>query len=352
VTVVERAELSPGYEISRVIRGGWQLAGGHGQVERKAAVEDLHEFFRAGIVTFDCADIYTGVEELLGHLRTAVLKSEGREALDSLKVHTKFVPDLDLLPRLKKPDVTAAVDRSLHRLGVERLDLVQYHWWDYGIPGCIEGALWLAELQRQGKIRFIGGTNFNTPQSAALLNAGVPLISMQVQYSLLDDRPEHGMAALCRDNGVRLLCYGSVAGGFLSDDWLGRPEPRFPLENRSLTKYKLIIDDCGGWDFLQHLLRVLRTVADRHGVDIATVASRAVLDRPQVSAVIVGARNSRHLAGNLAIMSLRLTPSDHAEIGEVLGRGLRLAGDVFDLERDRTGRHGAIMKYDLNRQAS
>ena len=352
MTVVERAELSPGYEISRLIRGGWQLAGGHGQVERKAAVEDLHEFFRAGIVTFDCADIYTGVEELLGHLRTAVLKGEGREALDSLKVHTKFVPDLDLLPRLKKPDVTAAVDRSLHRLGVERLDLVQYHWWDYGIPGCIEGALWLAELQRQGKIRFIGGTNFNTPQSAALLNAGVPLISMQVQYSLLDDRPEHGMTTLCRDKGVHLLCYGSVAGGFLSDDWLGRPEPRFPLENRSLTKYKLIIDDCGGWDFLQHLLGVLRTVADRHGVDIATVASRAVLDRPQVSAVIVGARNSSHLAGNLAIMSLRLTPSDHAEIGEVLVRGLRLAGDVFDLERDRTGRHGAIMKYDLNRQAS
>jgi aryl-alcohol dehydrogenase-like predicted oxidoreductase len=321
-------------------------------VERKAAVEDLHEFFRAGIVTFDCADIYTGVEELLGHLRTGVLKSEGREVLDKLKVHTKFVPDLDLLPRLKKPDVTAAIDLSLHRLGMERLDLVQYHWWDYGIPGCIEGALWLAELQKQGKIRLIGATNFNTIQTAALLNAGVPLISMQVQYSLLDDRPEHGLVTLCRDRGVHLLCYGSVAGGFLSDDWLGRPEPRFPLENRSLTKYKLIIDDCGGWDFLQHLLRVLRTVADRHGVDIATVASRAVLDRPQVSAVIVGARNSSHLAGNLAIMSLRLTPSDHAEIGKVLARGLRLEGDVFDLERDRAGRHGAIMKYDLNRQAS
>jgi aryl-alcohol dehydrogenase-like predicted oxidoreductase len=352
VTLVERVQLRPGYEISRVIRGGWQLAGGHGQVERKAAVADLHAFFRAGIFTFDCADIYTGVEELLGHFRAAVLKSDGRKALDSLKVHTKFVPDLDLLPRMKKSDVTAAIDRSLHRLGMERLDLVQYHWWDYDIPGCIEGAFWLAELQKQGKICFIGGTNFNTLQSAALLNAGVPLISMQVQYSLLDDRPEHGLITLCRDNGVHLLCYGSVAGGFLSDNWLGRPEPRFTLENRSLTKYKLIIDDRGGWDFLQHLLRVLRTVADRHGVDIATVASRAVLDRTQVSAVIIGARNPSHLAGNLAIMSVRLTPADHAEISNVLVRGLRLKGDVFDLERDRTGRHGAIMKYDLNRHAS
>jgi aryl-alcohol dehydrogenase-like predicted oxidoreductase len=352
VTFLERAELRPGYEISRVICGGWQLAGGHGRVESRAAVDDLCAFFRAGIVTFDCADIYTGVEELMGHLRAAVLKSDGREALERLKVHTKFVPDLDLLPRMKKSDVTAAVDRSLHRLGMERLDLIQYHWWDYDIPGCTEGALWLTELHKQGKIRFIGATNFNTLHTAALLKAGVPLVSMQVQYSLLDDRPEHELVTLCRDNDVHLLSYGSVAGGFLSDTWLGRPEPRFPLENRSLTKYKLIVDDRGGWDFLQQLLRALRNIADRHSVDIATVASRAVLERPQVSAVIIGARNRSHLAGNLAIMSLRLTPADHAEIGRILEHGRRLKGDVFDLERDRSGPHGAIMKYNLNRQAS
>jgi aryl-alcohol dehydrogenase-like predicted oxidoreductase len=352
VTFIERAELRPGYEISRVIHGGWQLAGGHGHVERKAAVEDLHAYFRAGIFTFDCADIYTGVEKLLGHLRAAILESDGREAVKRLKTHTKFVPDLDLLPRMKKSDVTSAIDRSLQRLGMERLDLVQYHWWDYEIPGCVEGALWLTEIQKQGKIRLIGATNFNTLHTAALLKAGVPLVSMQVQYSLLDDRPEQGLVSLCSDNGVHLLAYGSVAGGFLSDTWLGRPEPRLPLENRSLTKYKLIIDDRGGWDFLQQLLRVLRNIADRHGVDIATVASRAVLQRPEVSAVIIGARNASHLAGNLAIMSLHLTPSDHAEIGQILKHGRKLKGDAFDLERNRSGPHGAIMKYNLNRQVS
>ncbi|MGH6873509.1 MAG: aldo/keto reductase [Aestuariivirgaceae bacterium] len=348
----ERAELHPGYEISRVIRGAWQLARGHGAVERNTAVEDLYAFFRAGIFTFDCADIYTGVEELIGCLRAAVLDRDGAEALDRLRVHTKFVPDLELLPRMKKSDVTEAIDRSLQRLGMERLDLVQYHWWDYAIPGCVEAALWLTELQNEGKIRFLGATNFNTLHAAALLNAGIPLVSMQVQYSLLDDRPEHGLVSACRDSGVHLLCYGSVAGGFLSDAWLGRPAPRFPLENRSLTKYKLIIDDCGGWDFLQQLLRVLRSIADRHGSDIATVASRAVLERPQVAAVIIGARNPSHLARNLAIMTLRLTASDHAEIGHVLAKGRRLEGDVFDLERDRTGPHGSIMKYNLNRRAS
>ncbi len=151
---------------------------------------------------------------------------------------------------------------------------------------------------------------------------------------------------------MNLLCYGSVAGGFLSDRWLGRAEPMPPFENRSLSKYKLIIDDFGGWAHFQRLLRVLRTIADRHGVDIATIASRAVLDRPQVGAVIVGARNRTHLPANLAIMQLRLTPTDYAELEAVLAQNRGPQGDTFTLERDRSGPHGSIMKYNLNKQAS
>jgi aryl-alcohol dehydrogenase-like predicted oxidoreductase len=185
-----------------------------------------------------------------------------------------------------------------------------------------------------------------------LLKAGVPLIAMQVQYSLLDARPEDGMVDLCRAHDVHLLCYGSVAGGFLSDVWLGKPEPRPPFENRSLTKYKLVIDDFGGWDLFQRLLRALRCIADRHETDIATVASRAVLERPQVAAVIVGARSQAHLAANLRILEISLSPADHADIEEVLSRRTGPQGDVFALERDRSGRHGSIMKYDLSREAS
>ncbi len=132
---VERTALRPGYEISRVIRGGWQLAGGHGAVDRAAAVDDLAAFHDAGIITFDCADIYTGVEELIGEFRKQALDRGGRDALAGLRVHTKLVPDLELLPRLRKSDVRAIIDRSLLRLKLERLDLVQFHWWDYAIPG-------------------------------------------------------------------------------------------------------------------------------------------------------------------------------------------------------------------------
>src|SRR5580658_8878199 len=72
-------ELAPGYPISRVIRGGWQLAGGHGPIDRAAALDDLVAAFDAGIFTFDCADIYTGVEELYGEMRARLVATRGIE---------------------------------------------------------------------------------------------------------------------------------------------------------------------------------------------------------------------------------------------------------------------------------
>src|ERR687897_388785 len=263
---VETIELAPGYRISRMLRGGWQLAGGHGAIEAERAIADMAAFVDAGVTTFDCADIYTGVEEMIGHFRDRILAERGSEALKNFKVHTKFVPDWDALSRVDLPYVREIIDRSLRRLRIERLDLVQLHWWNYAVPGAVETALMLKELQDEGKIDRIGGTNFDAPHTRALLDAGVPLVSMQVQYSLLDARPEHGLAAFCAERGVGLLCYGTVAGGFLSERWLGAREPAEPFANRSLTKYKLIIDDFGGWDLFQELLRALDRVARRHDV--------------------------------------------------------------------------------------
>lgn len=345
----EAFTLRPGYTISRVIRGGWQLAGGHGSVDRSDAVDDLLAAAEAGITTFDCADIYTGVEELIGAFRAEYKRRHGRDALARVKVHTKFVPDLDALATIDRAYVRRIIDRSLQRLGCEKLDLVQFHWWDYAVPGAVETALWLEELRVEGKLDLLGGTNFDAPHTEALLEAGVKLATMQVQYSLLDNRPENGLLAVARRHDVHLLCYGTVAGGFLSDAWLGRGEPKPPLENRSLTKYKLIVDDFGGWALFQELLRTLRRIADRHGVDIATMASRAILDRPGVAAAIVGARDRSHLAANLAVSDCRLGEADYAEIAEILARRTGPAGDTYALERDRAGRHGAIMKYNLSR---
>ncbi|MCZ4291801.1 aldo/keto reductase [Hoeflea alexandrii] len=343
-------ELASGHRISRVIKGGWQLAGGHGDIDRQTSIEDMIAFADAGITTFDCADIYTGVEALIGEFRKEYERVRGADALDKIKVHTKFVPDLGNLATLKKADVAAAIETSLKRLNMERLNLVQFHWWDYEIDRQVEVACWLAELRQEGKVANIGGTNFDTEQMLRIIDAGVPLVSMQVQYSLIDDRPSRSMAKAAAEHGVRFLCYGSVGGGLFSERMLGVPELTHPFENRSLIKYKLIVDEFGGWDLFQELLQVLSTIAARHESDIASIASRAVLERPGVAAVIVGARNRNHLDRNLAIPDIKLSEADFADINAVLGRANPVPGDVYTLERDRNGRHGSVMKYNLNKE--
>ena len=337
-------ELRPGYTISRLIKGGWQLAGGHGAVDAEAALADMVAYVDAGLFTFDCADIYTGVEALIGAFRR-----RAPEAVRArLKVHTKFVPDLDALAGIDRAHVRRIIERSLQRLGQECLDLVQFHWWDYGIPRYRETALWLRELQDEGKIAQIGGTNFDVPRTAELLDAGIDLCTMQMQYSLLDGRPARGMAALCARSGLKLLCYGTVAGGFFGERWLGAQPPDEPLGNRSLVKYKLVIDDAGGWDWFQALLRALAAVGARHGAGIGAVATRYVLDQPHVAAAIVGTRNRAHLEQHARVFGLALDDADRAALRAVLEQRTALPGDVYALERDRSGRHGQIMKYNLS----
>src|SRR5262249_28885546 len=152
----------------------------------------------------------------------------------------------------------ATVDRSLKRLGVKRIDMLQFAWWDTTRGDYIAAAKVYDAVRRRGKARFLGGINFRTSEIAAMLAAGLPLVSHQIQYSLIDDRPERsGQVALCLKHDIKLTCYGVLAGGFISERWLGKDEPVEPFTNRSLRKYKLIIDDFGGWTLFQELLAVL-----------------------------------------------------------------------------------------------
>lgn len=346
--MIPRYTLSDGYSLARIIKGGWHLAGDHGAIDPRQAIEDMARFVEAGITTFDCADIYTGVEQLIGDFRRHYPTLAG-----GVQVHTKFVPDLADLKTLDRRYVENIIDRSLQRLGMERLDLVQFHWWDYSVPRYVETALELDRLRQAGKIAHVGVTNFDTTTLAEIVSAGVPVVSHQLQYSLLDNRPATSMVDYCRLKKIVLLCYGTVAGGFLSERWLGKPEPNRAgcppdLTNRSLIKYKLIIEDFGGWDLFQQLLTVLARLAAKHHTDIASVASRALLDRPQVAAAIVGATNTTHLDAHARVAALRLDADDLAAIAAITERRHGPEGDVYTLERDRTGRHGRIMKYELN----
>ena len=348
MTQMQRIELAPGYSISRILKGGWQLAGDHGSVDRAAAIADMGAYYDAGITAFDCADIYTGVEEMIGEFRDDYRQRRGADSLDQLKIHTKFVPDLSLLQTIDRRLVEQTIDRSLSRLRVERLDLVQFHWWDYSMARYLEVAHWLRELQQAGKIDRLSGTNFDTQRTMELVKSGIELTSMQVQYSLLDRRPARQLGAYAREHGIHLFCYGTVAGGFLSGRWLGAAEPGQDIANRSLIKYKLIIDDFGGWDIFQALLQALDRIAAKHNVSIATIATRWVLDQEQVAGAIVGVRRGDHLPEHLKVMSVTLDAGDRSAIEQVLAQSATIEGDVYSVERDIHGRHGNIMKYELN----
>jgi len=347
VSVVPQQMLAPGYAIPRLIKGGWQLAGGHGPVDRQSAIADMMAFAEAGITAFDCADIYTGVEELIGEFLRAWRERHGPNA-PPVRVHTKCVPDRDLLPVLTFAHVEALIDRSLRRLGVDTIDLVQFHWWDYSAPRWLDAAGHLATLQRAGKIRHIGLTNFDTAHVRAIVEAGVPVVSHQVQASLLDRRALRDMATYCRAHQIGLLAYGALAGGFFHERWRGVPAPAEPLENRSLVKYRLIIEEFGGWHAFQQLLECLSQVATAHDTTIGAVAMRVMLDEPDITAVIVGARHAAHLASTCAALALTLNDEQRRAILALVHAAPGPAGDVYTLERDPRGPHAGIMRYNLN----
>lgn len=345
---MERIELQPGYTISKVIKGGWHLAGGHGNIAEERALEDMRHFVKAGITTFDCADIYTGVEELIGKFRKKYRDEFLTGELAPIQVHTKYVPDYSALATLTKEQTTSIIDRSLQRLGVDRLDLVQFAWWDYQFPKYLETAVHLSELQKSGKIRFLGITNFDTKRIQEMLDAGVDFISNQVQYSVLDQRVESTMTALAQKYKISYLCYGTVAGGFLSDRYLDTPDPLPPFENRSLTKYRLMIDEFGGYEFFQRALRTLREIANQYEVGITEVACKYILQKPMVGGIIVGARNRNHLESLQKLTGFILDEDDLNKIAAIVEQSKGPNGPFYELERDKSGKHGAIMKYNLN----
>jgi aryl-alcohol dehydrogenase-like predicted oxidoreductase len=221
-------------------------------------------------------------------------------------------------------------------MGVDCLDLFQFHWWDYGDQSYLDALKHLTDLQSEGKIHHLALTNFDTERLRVITDHGIRIVSNQVQYSLVDRRPEARMAAFCRDHAVTLLAYGALLGGLLSEKYLGRPEPTRPeLNTASLQKYKNMIDAWGGWSLFQELLGVLKSIADKYRVSIANVGARYVLDRPAVAGVIIGARLgvAQHITDNAQVFGFALDADDLTAIETVLAKSrdlVRLIGDCGD----------------------
>lgn len=346
-----RITLDNGYSFSRVINGCWQLSAEHclkGQLDIDDAIRGFHMLRERGLTTFDCADIYTGVEEILGRFVNE-LKAMGGYSHDSIQIHTKFVPDLNILDQIDFAYTEKVIDRSLLRLHRDCLDLVQFHWWDYEVPGMMETAQDLLRLKEKGKILNLAMCNFDTPHLKMMVDAGIPAVSNQTQYSVFDRRPERALLPYSREHDVYSFCYGTLSGGFLAERWLGVKREDVEAETRSHVKYLQIIEDSMGWDGYQQMLALLKEIADKHNTTIAVVATRFILNQPGVGAAMVGTRSSRHVDDSARMATLELSAEDMSRIRTFIDRFPTPEGEPFTLERTPGSRYRNIMKMNLNK---
>lgn len=320
----DRLQLSEKLNISRVLTGLWQVA----DIEKDGDIIDpetgadwLAAYADAGFNTFDMADHYGSAEIITGKL---LARGETPRPL----AFTKWCPAPGPMTR---DVVRAGVEDRLERLGVERVDLLQFHWWSFHHPAWLDALHELTQLRDEGLIAEIGVTNFDAAHVELALSDGVPLLTNQVSFSLLDRRAAGPLSALSSRSNLRLLAYGTLCGGFLSERWLGKPEPQ-DIPDWSKMKYKRFIDTTGGWDAFQGVLEAANTIAQKYSISIPNVATRWVLDHPAVAGVIVGARlgERMHVDDNRQLFSFALDGEDHACLSEAFVKTKDVPGDCGD----------------------
>ena len=316
--IMEKIMLGNDLEICRILNGMWQVAGGHGQINSESAIKDMQRYQELGFTTWDLADIYGPAESLIGDFN--------KKTKQNFQAFTKFVPNPG---PMSNSIVTYYIEESLKKMNVKCIDLLQFHWWDYQDSSYLDALKHLSKLQNEGKIKHLGLTNFDTERIKIIIENDFKIISNQVQYSILDQRPEKIMVPFFIKYGIQILSYGTLLGGFFSEKYLNVDEPtRADLTTASLQKYKNMIDIWGGWQLFQELLEVLNNIAKKHNCSIANIATKFILDKPQVAGVIIGARLgiSSHREDNSKVFELKLEQDDLLSISSVTSK----SNDLFD----------------------
>ncbi|KQS64072.1 aldo/keto reductase [Rhizobium sp. Leaf371] len=321
----DRIRLTPELEISRLVCGLWQVA----DIEKNGATIDpnkgadaLDAYARDGFDTFDMADHYGSAELITGRLLSRYPRDARPVAF------TKWCPEPGQMTR---DVVRRGIEERLTRLGLERVDLLQFHWWTFEHPAWLDALHEMQRLKEEGLIGALGLTNFDAGHLALALADGIEIATNQVSFSLIDRRAAGALSDLCARRGVKLLAYGTLCGGFLSETWLGKPEP-IAIPDWSRSKYKRFIDTAGGWEAFQGILAAASRISKRHGVSLSNVASRWVLEHPAVAATIIGARlgENEHRDDNLNVFRFSLDAEDHAALDAAFAGTQAIPGDCGD----------------------
>jgi aryl-alcohol dehydrogenase-like predicted oxidoreductase len=330
---IETGPLAPGVTTARVIKGGWQLHEAAEELERGSAawadaVAELHRFADAGITTFETADSYRGVDAIIA---ACLAERRARNATPPVRVHTRLTLGPDSPTRAA---MRGQLEWARARIG-QRLDLVQLASWRHGDDDLRAAWGWLVEAA-PGTAHHLGLMNLDAERIAAIGRGLVAPLTVQVPLSLVDRRAERTLLPYCREHAIAVLAYGTLAGGFLSARWLGRPDPGLTPSAAAPfhREYRLVIEAAGGWAAYQRLLAALAAIGTRHKVDPGTIATRWVLDQPGVAAVLVGASSAARIADLAALARVRLDASERATLAELALPGPPGAVGVFERDPD------------------
>lgn len=316
-----------GVRVSRLALG----LGLRGQADAHGAERLIRRAYDAGVTLFDCANVYGPLDDRANAGRSEeILGRALRDMRDDIVITSKVVSPVGAGPNDQggsRYHILREVERSLRRLGTDRIDIYLLHAFDEATP-LEEQFRALDDLVRQGKVRYVGVCNYQAWQVCRALwvqerlNAA-PLITVQNPYSLLNRALEDELFPCVRAFELGVMAYAPLATGLLSGAYrVGEAPPPGSLwaEHRRGRLAGILSGPAGG------VLTTVQTIAERIGASVAQVALAWVLARPEVSVAISGADTVAHLDDNLGAVALRLDPADQAAL-EAASAGLALVLD-------------------------
>lgn len=298
-----------GLRVSRLALG--TMTWGRDTDAEEAATE-LVAFVDAGGTFVDTADVYNDgeSERILGKLLTDLIPR------DEVVLATKAVVRRDEGPfggGASRGSLFAALEGSLRRLRTDHVDLWQLHTWDPAVP-LEETLAAVADAVRAGKVRYVGVSNYTGWQLAtAKAISEVPLVSAQMEYSLLERGVERELAPAAAHHGVGMLAWAPLARGVLT----GKYRNGTPPNSRAASPHYARYVEHHRTDRSNRIVQAVVTAADGLGVSPLEVALAWVRDRPGVVAPVVGARDTTQLAGSLAAEGVELAPAIRAALDDV-----------------------------------
>jgi aryl-alcohol dehydrogenase-like predicted oxidoreductase len=306
-------------EITAIGVGAWAIGGGGwqfswGDQDDSDSVSAIRAALDAGINWIDTAAVYG-----LGHSEEVVgeaIQGISKKPYIFTKCERRWDNDRKIFPSLKADSIRKECEDSLRRLKIDTIDLYQVHWPEPDAD-IEEGWTEMARLKEEGKVRWIGVSNFSAEQMKRAQKIA-PITSLQPPYSLLVRKAEPEILPFARQNNIGVIVYSPMRAGLLAgkmtkerveklskDDWRTRDKDfQEPQLSRNLE-----------------LVEVLRNIGQRHGRTPGEVAIAWTLNNPAVTAAIVGLRRADQVEGTIGALSFRLSPAEASEIEAFQGSG-------------------------------